>query len=40
MLRSWKRANGVKGWLLFGAMSLEVLAVALVGVAIFEVINR
>ncbi len=39
MLRDAKKKNGWKGWLLFAAMSLEVVAVAFVGVAIFEVIN-
>lgn len=39
VLRDAKRKNGLKGWLLFGALVLEVVAVAFVMVAIFEVIR-
>jgi hypothetical protein len=39
MLKDAKKKNGWKGWMLFGALLLEVIAVALVGIAIFEAIS-
>jgi hypothetical protein len=39
MLKDVKKKNGLKGGLLFGAMTFEVVAVGFVGVAIFEVIH-
>lgn len=39
VLADAKRKNTWKGWLLFSALLCEVLAVACVGVAIFEVIS-
>ena len=38
-LRDAKQKNGLKGWILFAAMALEVVAVALVGIAIWIVIS-
>ncbi len=38
-LRDAKKKNGLKGWMLFAAMALEVAAVALVGIAVWIVIS-
>jgi hypothetical protein len=40
VLKDAKRKNTVKGWLLFVALSAEVIAIGFVGVAISEIISR